>query len=62
MFPPSLFTTSFLGVGDPYILSPSQSHGPPKFSHLMSATPNHSTPRLKSRHSIGAVSSCFMYH
>ncbi|XP_016094067.1 protein brambleberry [Sinocyclocheilus grahami] len=42
-------------MGDPYILSmsPSQSHGPPKFSHLITGTPNHSTPRLKNRHSIG---------
>ncbi|XP_051739533.1 protein brambleberry isoform X1 [Ctenopharyngodon idella] len=40
-------------IGDPCILamSPSQSHGPPKFSHL-TGTPNHSTPRLKNRHSI----------
>ncbi|KTG46222.1 hypothetical protein cypCar_00014491 [Cyprinus carpio] len=44
-------------MGDPYILSmsPSQSHGPPKFSHLITGTPNHSTPRFKSRHSIGAA-------
>uniref|UniRef100_A0A9J8C507 Brambleberry n=1 Tax=Cyprinus carpio carpio TaxID=630221 RepID=A0A9J8C507_CYPCA len=44
-------------MGDPYIrsMSPSQSHGPPKFSHLISDKPNHSTPRLKSRHSIGAA-------
>ncbi|XP_059402316.1 protein brambleberry-like isoform X1 [Carassius carassius] len=42
-------------MGDPDILSmsPSQSHGP-KFRHLITGTPNHSTPRLKSRHSIGA--------
>uniref|UniRef100_A0A671QJ72 Protein brambleberry-like n=1 Tax=Sinocyclocheilus anshuiensis TaxID=1608454 RepID=A0A671QJ72_9TELE len=44
-------------MGDPYILSmsPSRSHGPPKFSHLISGKPNHSTPRLKIRHSIGAA-------
>ncbi|XP_016117681.1 protein brambleberry-like isoform X1 [Sinocyclocheilus grahami] len=46
-----------IDVGDPYILSmsPSQSHGPPKFSHLISGKHNHSTPRLKSRHNIGAA-------
>ncbi|RXN04590.1 brambleberry-like protein [Labeo rohita] len=44
-------------MGDPYIMSmsPSQSHAPPKFSHLNPGTPSHSTPRLKSRHSIGAA-------
>lgn len=45
-------------MGDPCILamSPSRSHGPPKFSHLTSGTPTHSTPRLKNRYSMaGAV-------
>ncbi|XP_077067600.1 protein brambleberry [Siphateles boraxobius] len=45
-------------MGDPCILamSSSQSHGPPKFSHLTSGSPTHSTPRLKNRHRIaGAV-------
>ncbi|XP_059391728.1 protein brambleberry-like isoform X3 [Carassius carassius] len=44
-------------IGDPYMLSmsPSQSPAPPKFSHLISGKPNHSTPRLKSRHSIAAA-------
>ncbi|XP_026095379.1 protein brambleberry-like isoform X2 [Carassius auratus] len=43
-------------MGDPDLLSmsPSQSHGP-QFRHLITGTPNHSTPRLKSRHSIGAA-------
>ncbi|XP_052453876.1 protein brambleberry isoform X4 [Carassius gibelio] len=44
-------------MGDPHILSvsPSQSPAPPKFTHLISDKPSHSTPRLKSRHSIGAA-------
>lgn len=43
-------------MGDPRVLGVSPSHCPPKFSHLHSGdTPNHSTPRLKSRHSIAAA-------
>ncbi|XDV52498.1 hypothetical protein PO909_021225 [Leuciscus waleckii] len=44
-------------MGDPCILtmSSSECHGPPKFSHLTSGTPTHSTPRLKNRHSIAGV-------
>ncbi|KAK7117033.1 hypothetical protein R3I94_022549 [Phoxinus phoxinus] len=42
-------------MGDPCILAMSSSPSP-KFSHVTSDTPTHSTPRLKNRHSIaGAV-------
>ncbi|XP_056307857.1 protein brambleberry isoform X2 [Danio aesculapii] len=42
-------------MGDPCVLGVSPSHCPPKFNHPhLGGTPNHSTPRLKSRHSIAA--------
>lgn len=43
-------------MGDPCVLGVSPSRCPPKFSHHhLGGTPNHSTPRLKSRHSIAAT-------
>ncbi|XP_051975632.1 protein brambleberry-like [Xyrauchen texanus] len=44
-------------MGEPCILaaSPSQLHGPQKFTRHTFGTPNHSTPRLKNRHSIGGA-------
>lgn len=43
------------GTADPCILAPSPACGP-NFSHHNLGAPNHSTPRLKNRHSIGGVS------
>ncbi|XP_055048607.2 protein brambleberry [Misgurnus anguillicaudatus] len=42
-------------MADPCMLGPSQPCGPPNFRHHPLGTPNHSTPRLKNRHSFGGV-------
>lgn len=56
----SLCAYSFIlhSVGDPCMvaLSPSNAYGPPRYGPLSVGTPSHSTPRLKSRHSLGGVS------
>ncbi|KAA0724088.1 Protein brambleberry [Triplophysa tibetana] len=42
-------------MAHPCILAPPPACSPPNFSHHNLGTPNHSTPRLKNRHSIGLV-------
>ncbi|XP_053498093.1 protein brambleberry isoform X2 [Ictalurus furcatus] len=53
---PYLGQDSFM-TGDPCMvaLSPSNAYGPPRYGGLSVGTPSHSTPRLKSRHSLGGA-------
>ncbi|XP_030621146.1 protein brambleberry [Chanos chanos] len=48
---PACFDQDSFMLGDPCIVAmlPSQSQGLPRFGHVALGTPNHSTPRLKSR-------------